>query len=114
MGLEFLWSFGLACLDFHALRSKRSLQNSVLVSLFVVGDWVSFCTHEVYVYMHVLIGNEAYLASLVTLVMHYCWGNGAVGWMIRRQVLSWKLLIWPHLNLFLICRKKCKIKCYIS
>lgn len=112
MGLEFLWSFGLACLDFHALRSKRSLQNSVLVSLFVVGDWVSFCTHEVYVYMHVLIGNEAYLASLVSLVMHYCWGNGAVGWMIRRsfwrQVLSWKLLIWPHLNLFLICRKNVK------
>ncbi|XP_050386108.1 CASP-like protein 5B2 [Argentina anserina] len=41
MGLEFLWSFGLACLDFHALRSKRSLQSPVLVSLFVVGDWVT-------------------------------------------------------------------------
>ncbi|CAB4270840.1 unnamed protein product [Prunus armeniaca] len=41
MGLQVLWSLGLACLDLHALRSKRSLQNPVLVSLFVVGDWVT-------------------------------------------------------------------------
>ncbi|CAN1173931.1 CASP-like protein 5B2 [Linum perenne] len=41
MGLQVLWSFGLACLDLHALRLKRSLQNPVLVSLFVVGDWVT-------------------------------------------------------------------------
>ncbi|GMN41425.1 hypothetical protein TIFTF001_010647 [Ficus carica] len=41
MGLQVLWSFGLACLDLHALRSKRSLFNPVLVSLFVVGDWVT-------------------------------------------------------------------------
>ncbi|CAL1387413.1 unnamed protein product [Linum trigynum] len=41
MGLQVLWSFGLACLDLHALKSKRSLQNPVLVSLFVVGDWVT-------------------------------------------------------------------------
>ncbi|XP_021295608.1 CASP-like protein 5B2 [Herrania umbratica] len=41
MGLQFLWSFGLACLDLHALRSKRNLQNPILVSLFVVGDWVT-------------------------------------------------------------------------
>ncbi|XP_025014022.2 CASP-like protein 5B2 [Ricinus communis] len=41
MGLQVLWSFGLACLDMHALRSKRNLQNPVLVSLFVVGDWVT-------------------------------------------------------------------------
>ncbi|KAF2296120.1 hypothetical protein P3X46_014290 [Hevea brasiliensis] len=41
MGLQLLWSFGLACLDLHALRSKRNLQNPVLVSLFVVGDWVT-------------------------------------------------------------------------
>ncbi|KAB5538768.1 hypothetical protein DKX38_016301 [Salix brachista] len=40
MGLQLLWSFGLACLDLHALRSKKNLQNPVLVSLFVVGDWV--------------------------------------------------------------------------
>lgn len=50
MGLQVLWSFGLACLDLHALRSKRSLYNPVLVSLFVVGDWVScysiVCTHR--------------------------------------------------------------------
>ncbi|CAB4301222.1 unnamed protein product [Prunus armeniaca] len=30
MGLQVLWSLGLACLDLHALRSKRSLQNPVL------------------------------------------------------------------------------------
>ena len=42
MGLQVLWSFGLACLDVYALRRKRDLQNPVLVSLFVVGDWVRF------------------------------------------------------------------------
>ncbi|KAJ0046799.1 CASP-like protein 5B2 [Pistacia vera] len=41
MGLQVLWSFGLACLDLHALRSKKNLRNPVLVSLFVVGDWVT-------------------------------------------------------------------------
>lgn len=40
MGLQGLWSFGLACLDIYALRRKRDLQNPILVSLFVVGDWV--------------------------------------------------------------------------
>ncbi|XWS67119.1 hypothetical protein CRYUN_Cryun05aG0259500 [Craigia yunnanensis] len=40
MGLQLLWSFGLACLDIYALRRKRDIQNPVLVSLFVVGDWV--------------------------------------------------------------------------
>ncbi|XP_035844700.1 CASP-like protein 5B2 isoform X2 [Helianthus annuus] len=39
MGLQVLWSFGLACLDVYALRIKKDLQNAVLVSLFVVGDW---------------------------------------------------------------------------
>lgn len=41
MGLQLLWSFGLACLDVYALRGKKDLQNPILVSLFVVGDWVS-------------------------------------------------------------------------
>ncbi|GMJ03140.1 CASP-like protein 5B2 [Hibiscus trionum] len=41
MGLQLLWSFGLACLDIYALRRKRDLHNPVLVSLFVVGDWVT-------------------------------------------------------------------------
>lgn len=43
MGLQLLWSFGLACLDVYALRGKKDLQNPILVSLFVVGDWV--CSH---------------------------------------------------------------------
>lgn len=41
MGLQFLWSFGLAALDAYALLIKRGLRNPVLVSLFVVGDWVT-------------------------------------------------------------------------
>ncbi|KAM3287802.1 hypothetical protein P3S67_021232 [Capsicum chacoense] len=41
MGLQLLWSFGLGCLDMYALRIKRDLHNPVLVSLFVVGDWVT-------------------------------------------------------------------------
>ncbi|KAG6769515.1 hypothetical protein POTOM_025154 [Populus tomentosa] len=41
MGLQLLWSFGLAGLDIYALRRKKDLQNPVLVSLFVVGDWVT-------------------------------------------------------------------------
>ncbi|KAJ6806837.1 CASP-like protein 5B3 isoform X1 [Iris pallida] len=41
MGLQVLWSLGLACLDVYALRIKRDLHNPVLVSLFVVGDWVT-------------------------------------------------------------------------
>ncbi|KAM7255170.1 hypothetical protein ACFE04_020411 [Oxalis oulophora] len=41
MGLQVLWSFGLACLDAYALRRKIDIQNPILVSLFVVGDWVT-------------------------------------------------------------------------
>ncbi|KAF6984987.1 hypothetical protein CFC21_002913 [Triticum aestivum] len=41
MGLQALWSLGLACLDGYALKVKRDLNNAVLVSLFVVGDWVT-------------------------------------------------------------------------
>ncbi|KAL8152730.1 hypothetical protein V2J09_010490 [Rumex salicifolius] len=41
MGLQVLWSLGLACLDMYALRIKRDLQSPILVSLFVVGDWVT-------------------------------------------------------------------------
>ncbi|XP_008777618.1 CASP-like protein 5B3 [Phoenix dactylifera] len=41
MGLQALWSLGLACLDIYALKIKRDLHNPVLVSLFVVGDWVT-------------------------------------------------------------------------
>ncbi|THU63849.1 hypothetical protein C4D60_Mb01t20170 [Musa balbisiana] len=41
MGLQALWSLGLACLDIYALRVKRDLHNPLLVSLFVVGDWVT-------------------------------------------------------------------------
>ncbi|XP_010274801.1 PREDICTED: CASP-like protein 5B3 isoform X2 [Nelumbo nucifera] len=41
MGLQVIWSFGLALLDAYALARKKILHNIILVSLFVVGDWVT-------------------------------------------------------------------------
>ncbi|PKA56415.1 CASP-like protein [Apostasia shenzhenica] len=41
MGLQVLWSLGLGFLDIYALRMKRDLHSPVLISLFVVGDWVT-------------------------------------------------------------------------
>lgn len=40
MGLQMLWSFGLACLDGYAIRANKDLTSPILLSLFVVGDWV--------------------------------------------------------------------------
>lgn len=40
MGLQMIWSFGLACLDVYAIRRKSDLRSPVLLSLFTVGDWV--------------------------------------------------------------------------
>ncbi|CAN0904577.1 CASP-like protein 5B3 [Linum grandiflorum] len=41
MGLQVIWSFGLALLDAYALLRGKILHNSLLVSLFAVGDWVT-------------------------------------------------------------------------
>ncbi|KAI8010519.1 CASP-like protein 5B3 [Camellia lanceoleosa] len=41
MGLQVMWSFTLAFLDAYALAKKKVIHNNVLVSLFVVGDWVT-------------------------------------------------------------------------
>ncbi|XP_010543269.1 PREDICTED: CASP-like protein 5B1 [Tarenaya hassleriana] len=41
MGLQLMWSFGLACLDVYAIRRKTELQSPILLSLFTVGDWVT-------------------------------------------------------------------------
>jgi len=41
MGLQMLWSFGLACLDAYAIKAKKDLTSPLLLSLFVVGDWVA-------------------------------------------------------------------------
>ncbi|CAL1411121.1 unnamed protein product [Linum trigynum] len=41
MGLQVIWSFGLALLDSYALVRGKILHNSLLVSLFAVGDWVT-------------------------------------------------------------------------
>jgi hypothetical protein len=40
MALQSLWSLGLACLDGYALKAKKDLTSPILVSLFLVGDWV--------------------------------------------------------------------------
>ncbi|KAL1342100.1 hypothetical protein HN51_028688 [Arachis hypogaea] len=41
MGLQFIWSFVLASMDAYALARNKVLHNPVLVSLLVVGDWVT-------------------------------------------------------------------------
>ncbi|XP_043691240.1 CASP-like protein 5B3 [Telopea speciosissima] len=41
MALQSIWSFALACLDSYALARNKVLHNPILVSLFVVGDWVT-------------------------------------------------------------------------
>ncbi|XP_047332973.1 CASP-like protein 5B2 [Impatiens glandulifera] len=41
MGLQLLWSLVLAGLDGYALWIKIDIHSPVLVSLFVVGDWVT-------------------------------------------------------------------------
>ncbi|KAK7393675.1 hypothetical protein VNO78_22238 [Psophocarpus tetragonolobus] len=41
MGLQIIWSFVLALMDVYALTRKKVLLNPVLISLFVVGDWVT-------------------------------------------------------------------------
>ncbi|ESW17833.1 hypothetical protein PHAVU_007G272500 [Phaseolus vulgaris] len=41
MGLQIIWSFLLALMDLFSLVRNQTLLNPVLVSLFVVGDWVT-------------------------------------------------------------------------
>ncbi|KAK9724360.1 hypothetical protein RND81_05G067200 [Saponaria officinalis] len=41
MGLQVIWSFGLALLDAYALVRRQALHNQIMVSLFVIGDWVT-------------------------------------------------------------------------
>ncbi|CAK9135661.1 unnamed protein product [Ilex paraguariensis] len=42
MGLQILWSFGLAYVEIHALRLKSDLTDHAFLSLFIlVGDWVT-------------------------------------------------------------------------
>ncbi|KAM0966602.1 hypothetical protein ACFX13_022675 [Malus domestica] len=41
MGLQLIWSSVLALLDVYSLVKMKALHNPVLVSLFVVGDWVT-------------------------------------------------------------------------
>jgi len=41
MVFQCMWSLAIGLLDAYALLTGRRLQNSLLVSLFVVGDWVT-------------------------------------------------------------------------
>ncbi|KAJ1263207.1 hypothetical protein BS78_09G166000 [Paspalum vaginatum] len=41
MGLQTMWSFGLACLDGYAIKFNKNIATPILLSLFVVGDWVT-------------------------------------------------------------------------
>ncbi|QCE05105.1 hypothetical protein DEO72_LG9g105 [Vigna unguiculata] len=41
MGLQIIWSFLLFLLDLFSLVKHQSLLSPVLISLFVVGDWVT-------------------------------------------------------------------------
>ncbi|KAL8171371.1 hypothetical protein V2J09_023175 [Rumex salicifolius] len=61
MGLQATWSLGMALLDTYSLITKRALRSPVLISLFVVGDWVtgtlslsavSACAGIVVLYVH--------------------------------------------------------------
>ncbi|XP_057959511.1 CASP-like protein 5B3 isoform X2 [Malania oleifera] len=40
MGLQIIWSSGLAFLDAYALMKKKAVNSPVLVSLVAVGDWL--------------------------------------------------------------------------
>ncbi|EFJ29295.1 hypothetical protein SELMODRAFT_410131 [Selaginella moellendorffii] len=41
MALQLLWSVSLAVVDGYALLLRRTLHNPVLLSLLVIGDWVT-------------------------------------------------------------------------
>eukprot|EP00252_Welwitschia_mirabilis_P016126 TRINITY_DN35645_c0_g1_i1.p1 TRINITY_DN35645_c0_g1~~TRINITY_DN35645_c0_g1_i1.p1 ORF type:complete len:184 (+),score=28.70 TRINITY_DN35645_c0_g1_i1:204-755(+) len=60
--LQCLWSLSLAVIDGYALLVKRSLRNSLIVSLFVVGDGVTglltFAAACASAGITVLIGND--------------------------------------------------------
>ncbi|GAB2217706.1 hypothetical protein Droror1_Dr00000910 [Drosera rotundifolia] len=41
MGVLAIWSLGLACMDAYAITRKKDLCNAALVSILVVGDWLT-------------------------------------------------------------------------
>ncbi|XP_022147696.1 CASP-like protein 5B3 [Momordica charantia] len=41
LGLQITWSFVLAIIDGYALVRNKVLQSPILISLFVVGDWIT-------------------------------------------------------------------------
>jgi uncharacterized membrane protein len=43
MVFQCMWSLSMGILDGYAILSGQCLHNSLFVSLFVVGDWVSEC-----------------------------------------------------------------------
>ncbi|KAF9591308.1 hypothetical protein IFM89_003620 [Coptis chinensis] len=70
MGLQVLWSLGLMCLDIYALRIERDIQNPVLVSLFVVGDWIELEEH------YSILTSVVALRMLSTILLSSHWKGG--------------------------------------
>lgn len=64
MGLQVIWSFGLALMDAYAIVQKKVLRSPVLISLFVVGDWVSFHNS--------ITSPGCYMKSKIVLHLYVC------------------------------------------
>lgn len=61
MGLQVVWSFGLAIIDIHALRLKKDLHNHIFLSFLVVGDWVSNFTFQLPNNSYVLVFMQKFI-----------------------------------------------------
>ncbi|KAF3433936.1 hypothetical protein FNV43_RR25039 [Rhamnella rubrinervis] len=61
-GLQSLWSFSLAIIDIYAILVKRSLRNSIIISIFTMGDGITstliFAAACASAGITVLIGND--------------------------------------------------------
>ncbi|KAJ8763294.1 hypothetical protein K2173_001432 [Erythroxylum novogranatense] len=86
MGLQVVWSFGLALVDAYALVKKDVLNHSFLISLFVVGDWVTAILS---------LAAASATAGIIVLLTHDLKGNHCLGDCQQYQVsvvlafLSW-------------------------
>ncbi|OIV90654.1 hypothetical protein TanjilG_01735 [Lupinus angustifolius] len=101
MGLQVIWSFVLASLDAYALVRKRVLHNPVLVSLFVVGDWVtatlslaaaSSASGVIVLYFHDLghchFGEECQKYQISVALAFLSWIPNVISWLIMLWLLA--------------------------
>jgi hypothetical protein len=78
--VQFMWSLGLACVDMYSIRNKKDLHNSLVVTLVVIGDWVShllyiLCCPCSYVWKHALRQFNPKFCSVVVLKTSCSNGN---------------------------------------